>query len=43
MYRIKRNTGLDAASMERRGTPQPRQLRNIRKWKDNIKVNLRDI
>jgi hypothetical protein len=43
MYNIKRNTELDAARMERHGMLQPRQLRNIRKWKDNIKANLRDI
>ena len=42
MYHIKRNTGLDAGRMERRGMLQPTQLRNIRKWKYNIKVNLRD-
>jgi hypothetical protein len=43
MYHIKRNAGLDAARMEKRGTLQLRQLRNLRKWKDNIKINLRDI
>jgi len=41
-YNIKRNTGLDAAKMETRGL-QLRQLRKIRKWKDNTKVNLSDI
>jgi hypothetical protein len=43
VYRIKRNTGLDAARMKGRGMLQLRQLRKIRNWKDNIKVNLRDI
>ena len=42
MYNIKRNAGLDTARMERRGMLQPRQLRYIRNWKDNIKMNLRD-